>query len=152
MINLKILNKKSIKEILKIIKEQWDAELDLREKAVLMNKENDIFIINKSISQIDLSKIRANSIGLYVAQKMVDGIRLSIEGSQLVGPLSRKNIFEVDDEQAKKWLKGEDIEINKNFGGFLIIKHKEDFLGCGKVKENKILNYVPKNRRLKVSD
>jgi len=148
--NLKILNKKAIKEILKKIKEQWNAEIDFKDKVFLQDKENDIYIVNRDISKINLSKLRINSIGLYIAQQMVDGLRLSIEGSQLIGPKAKKNVLELSEKQAKEWLKGYDLEI-KDLKGHLIIKHKEDFLGCGKAKDNKVLNYVPKNRRLKIS-
>jgi len=36
--------------------------------------------------------------------------------------------------------------------GFLIMKYKDDFLGTGKASENKIGNFIPKNRRLKVKN
>jgi NOL1/NOP2/fmu family ribosome biogenesis protein len=152
MKNLEILNRKAIKEILKKIKEQWDAEVDFGDKVFLEGKDNDIFIVNKDISRVDLTKIRINSLGLYIGQQMVDGLRLSIEGSQLIGPKAKKNVLEVDEKQARKWLKGYELNVNENFSGYLIIKNKDDFFGCGKVKDNKVLNYVPKNRRLKVSD
>jgi len=152
MINLKILNKKAIKEVLKKIKGQWDAEVDFGDKVFLEGKDNDIFIINRDISRIDLTKIRINSMGLYIGQQMVDGFRLSIEGSQIVGPKAKKNILEVDEKRAREWLKGYELDVRENLSGYLIIKHCADFLGCGKVKDNKVLNYVPKNRRLRVSD
>ncbi len=33
--------------------------------------------------------------------------------------------------------------------GFVVIKFKNDFLGCGKASAEKITNFIPKNRRLK---
>jgi len=33
--------------------------------------------------------------------------------------------------------------------GYFLIKYNDDFLGCGKSTGNKILNYVPKARRVK---
>jgi NOL1/NOP2/fmu family ribosome biogenesis protein len=75
------------------------------------------------------------------------GMRLSIEGSQIIGPKATKNILEINDEQTKQWFKGEDLEMNGNFSGFLIIKYKDDFLGTGKYSNGKILNYIHKNRR-----
>ena len=77
-------------------------------------------------------------------------IRLSIEGSQIIGPKAAKNVVEINEEQTKEWLKGEDLEIDgkSNYSGFVIIKHNADFLGTGKYKENKILNYVSKSRRI----
>ena len=53
-----------------------------------------------------------------------------------------------DDKQAKKWMSGEDFEVENKLHGFIIIKNKDDFLGCGRVVNGKLLNYVPKERRV----
>lgn len=151
MPQLKILNSKEIKQILKLIENQWNAKLKL-DHAFLKNNKNRVFIVNKDISKIDLSKLRINSIGMYFCETRNNEIRLSIEGSQLVGPKSSKNIIEIDEEQTKQWLKGEDLEIKENnHSGFLIIKHNNYFLGTGRFKNNKILNYVSKSRRINIS-
>jgi NOL1/NOP2/fmu family ribosome biogenesis protein len=150
MINLKILNKKQIKEILALIKQQWNAEIDLN-YAFLQDKNDKIFIINKEFAEIDLEKLRINSLGMYFAQKMIDGLRLSIEGSQLIGPKAQKNVLELDNKQTKQWLQGIDVEIKTELKNYVILKYKKDFLGTGKIKQNKILNYIPKSRRLKNS-
>ena len=147
MSELKILNSKEIKEIFKLIKYQWGAELKL-DYAFLGNPKNRVFIINKDISKIDFSKLRINSIGMYFCEIDKLGIRLSIEGSQIVGPQATKNVVEINDEETKRWFKGEDLEIRGNYSGFLIIKHNNDFLGTGNYKHEKILNYVSKSRRI----
>ena len=123
MPKLKILNSKEIKEILKLIEAQWGAKLKLN-YAFLRNPKNRIFVVNKDIGKIELEKLRVNSIGMYFCEIDKLGIRLSIEGSQIVGPKAEKNIVEINEEQTKQWFKGEDLEINGNYSGFLIIKHK----------------------------
>ena len=147
MPQLKILNSREIKEILGQIESQWKAKLKLG-YAFLRNNKNRIFIINKDISKIDLSKLRINSIGMYFCEADKIGIRLSIEGSQIVGPKAAKNIVEINEEQAKKWLKGEDLEIKGDYSGFIILKNNGDFLGTGRFREGKILNYIGKERRI----
>lgn len=146
MPQLQILNSKEKKEILKLIENQWNAKLKLN-YAFLKNNKNRVFIINKDISKIELEKLRINSIGMYFCD-LEHGIRLSIEGSQIIGPKATKNIVEIDEEQVKQWFRGEDLEINENFDGFVIIKHKNDFLGSGKFKDGRVLNYVNKSRRI----
>ncbi len=148
MPELKFLNSKETKEILKLIEEQWGAKLKL-DYTFARNSKNRIFIVNKDINKIDFSKLRVNSIGMYFCD-LENGIRLSIEGSQIIGPKAAKNVVEINEEQAKQWLKGEDLEIeDKNdYSGFAIIKNKNDFLGTGKYKEGKVLNYVNKGRRI----
>ena len=148
--NLKILNKKQIKEILALIKKQWSADIML-DYAFLKDKNDKIFIINKEFTEIDLSKLKINSLGLYIAQLMSDGIRLSIEGSQIIGPKAKKNIIELTKKQLTNWLQGNDIELKTALKGYVILKHDSDFIGCGKIKQNKLLNYIPKTRRLKIS-
>ena len=151
MPQLKILNSKEIKEILKLIENQWNAKLKLN-YAFLKNNKNRIFIVNKDISKIELEKLRINSIGMYFCETRNDKIRLSIEGSQIVGPKAMKNIVEINSLQVKQWMKGEDLEIeNKgDYNGFVIIKHNNDFLGTGKYKDGKVLNYVGKSRRVSI--
>src|SRR3990167_7622870 len=144
MPELKFLNSKETKEILKLIEEQWGAKLKL-DYTFAKNSKNRVFIVNKDINKIDFSKLRINSIGMYFCD-LENEIRLSIEGSQIIGPKATKNVVEVSEEQTKKWMKGGDLEIEDkgNCNGFVIIKHENDFLGTGKFKEYRILNYVSK--------
>lgn len=148
MPELKILNSKEIKEIFGLIEEQWGAKIKL-DYGFLKNQKNRIFIISKDISRIDISKLRLNSVGMYFCEIDPKGIRLSIEGSQIIGPKATKNIIELSEEETKKWFKGEDLEKEcKECSGFVILKNKNDFLGNGKYANGRILNYVGKMRRV----
>ena len=147
MQNIKILNKKEIKSILELIKNQWGASADMT-YAFLKTDKGKIYVVNSDISRLELGKLRINSIGLYFAEIRDEGIRLSIEGSQIIGPKSKKSALELNDNEAKEWMRGNDLEMKGDFSGFLIIKHKEDFLGCGKYANGKILNYIGKARRV----
>ncbi len=148
MLELKILNRKKIKEILALIKKQWGADFKT-ELAFLMNTQNKIFLVNREVFNLNLEKLRINSIGLYFGELKNNELRLSIEGSQLIGNDAKQNLIEINETQAMQWLKGEDIGIKGNYKGFVIIKHKNDFLGTGKYKDGKVLNFVPKARRFK---
>lgn len=150
MPELKILNSREIKEVLKLIENQWGAKLKL-DYGFLKNQKNRIFIISRDISKIDASKLRINSIGLYLCELDKQGIRVSIEGSQIIGPKASKNIVELNEEETKKWFKGEDIEKEcKKCSGFVILKHRNDFIGNGKYANGRILNYVGKSRRVRL--
>ena len=87
---------------------------------------------------------------LYFGRIESDGIRLSIEGSFLVGPKATKNIIELDDERARRYLAGESVEIDdKELHGWVIVKWRSYYLGSAKVKNGRLINYVPKERRLR---
>jgi len=147
-LELKILNRKKIKEIIALIKKQWGADFKT-ELAFLINPQNKIFLVNKEMFNLNLEKLRINSIGLYFGEIKNNELRLSIEGSQLVGKDAKLNTIKLDEKQAMQWLKGEDMDIKGNYAGFVILKHENDFFGTGKYKDGKVLNYVPKARRFK---
>lgn len=148
MQELKILNGREIREIYALIEKQWGAKANL-DCGFLQNNKNRIFIVSRDISKIDISKLRLNSIGMYFCEYGKVGIRLSIEGSQIIGPKAAKNIIGIDEEETKKWLKGEDLEKEcKGCTGFVILRHKNDFLGSGKCADGRILNYIAKARRI----
>ncbi len=151
MQNLNILNKKEIKKILELIEEQFGCVFE-SDYVFLMNNENKIFVANKELFDVDFEKLRVNSLGLYFGEANNGELRLTIEGSQIIGPHATKGVVELDDSEAREWLKGSDLEKQTDEKGFVIITNGKDFLGSGKVKDGRILNYVPKTRRLNVSD
>lgn len=151
MQNLKILNSREIRNIYKALKERFGFEKK-PEHAFLISNKNRIYIINKDFSKIDIAKLRVNSVGMYFGEVRLNEIRLSIEGAQMIGGDCSKNVLELNEKEAKEWLKGIDIDKEVADKGFVIIKCGDDFLGCGKAVNGRVLNYVPKNRRLRVSD
>jgi len=88
--------------------------------------------------------------GIYFGTLERDGLRLSIEGSFIVGKLARKNVIELDDESAVRWLAGEDVEVSVR--GYWILKWRgrDYFLGCGRGNGAVLRNFVPKDRRLQM--
>ncbi len=84
--------------------------------------------------------------GLYFGTLEENGIRLSIEGSFIVGRLAKRNVIELDDENAKMWMSGRDLELP--IRGYVILKWRNFFLGCGKGNGKIVKNYVPKERRI----
>ncbi|MGM5482351.1 MAG: methyltransferase RsmF C-terminal domain-like protein [Nanobdellota archaeon] len=153
MENLIALNNKKIKRINKVLTEQYGLKEDFLKSYALFlkKKDNSIKLITRDVVKINDHKINIDSMGLRIGKEIADGILLSIEGSQIMGPFCSKNIVQISREDAKLWLKGNDIHTQYE-QGFVILKYENDFLGTGKVKANRIINNVPKTRRLKCSD
>lgn len=144
------LNSKELKRIKKILSEQYDIDEKL-DYVFYMSQNNDLYLINNDMRETNVEKLRVNMIGIYVGELKNEEIRLSIEGSQIIGKLAKKNVYEVDSKLARMWMYGLDIPCDIDFGKTLvIIKNKEnlDFMGSGRYKEGKILNHVPKGRRI----
>lgn len=145
---LKILSSRELKPILKYAEEHYGAKPKW-DYGWLLTPKNKIYLVSKDVGKIDTDKLRVTAVGMYFGEWKHNELRFSIEGSQLLGPLATKNVVELSDSERDEWLKGEELEKIEG-EGFVLIKHKTDFLGSGKSKEGKILNFVPKARRLLV--
>ena len=150
---LKILNKREKAEIEEKLKEQFGIE---EVPGIIVRRgEERLFLFSGDMSEKDIRLLERctfiERIGIYFAKiiPVENTLRLSIEGSQALSSQINKNIFELDEKQAEEWMKGHELPIKTGKHGFLIMKHGEDFLGTGKASEEKIGNFIPKNRRLK---
>ncbi len=116
--------------------EKLDFKLALRGK-------NRIYAYRDCFEDID-----AFHTGIYFGKVEKDGIRLSIEGCYLLKDQIKRNVIEVSYDEMIRWLRGEDLE--KDAKGYVVLKWKDYLLGCGKGVKGRIINFVPKERRLRV--
>lgn len=143
------------KEILRIIEKNYGCEIKIKGNFLKTSREK-VWLVSEGIMNLKL-KLQINSAGLYFGKlKRNNKIQLSIEGAQLIGKIARKNIVEIDEEQAKRFLEGFDIQVsnikNCEINNFVILKFGKDIIGCGILREGgKIENLLPKNRRLYLS-
>ncbi|MBN1385523.1 hypothetical protein JW968_00930 [Candidatus Woesearchaeota archaeon] len=145
----RILNTRETKQIMKKIEEQWGFRGDLR-YTFIQNERDKIFVITNDLKLLEKPEdLRIDSLGLYFGEFKNNELRLSIEGSQMIGPGATHDVIDLTRAQMIQWFKGDDIEMD--IGGeprYVIMRHEKDFLGTGRYKEGKILNFVPKARRL----
>ena len=151
--NLKILNKNEKEEITNKLKAQFGIT-EIPGEIIMRGKERMfLFSGNFNKNQIKILENLApiERIGVYFAKRVehIDEVRLSIEGTHIFKDQIKKNIFELNEDQVEQWMKGQELPIKTGKKGFLAMKYKENFLGTGKASEEKIGNFIPKNRRLK---
>lgn len=148
---LRILNKNEKKEIEKKLYEIFGIK---KIPGIILKKGQErlfLFLGNieeKKLKEIE-SRMAIERIGIYFAKQINNEIKLSIEGIELLKNQITKNIFELTEEQAEQWMHGQELLIKTGKKGYLAMKYKNDFLGCGKASAEKIGNYIPKSRRLK---
>lgn len=147
-----ILNSKD-KKLLKQTLDKQFGITKLPDKILFcLNKKEKVYLANREIFDLNHEVFRVNAFGNYFGTYMTDGFRLSIEGAQELGPLATKNILELTKEERDLWIKGYDLNKTietENESAYVIIKFEDYFYACGKVKENRIINYVSKARKLK---
>ena len=148
---IKVLNSKEKHRIIEKLKERFGIK-SIPYIIVQSGKERlRIASINLSTDEIKKLSQTANIelIGLYFATLVNDEIRLSIDATHLLKSQINKNILEISEKEKEEWLKGGDLQKKNNERGFVIIRYKEDLLGTGKLSEEKIGNFLPKERRVK---
>lgn len=139
---MRVLNTREVKRISDRLETHWGFRLP--KEVYLMTDKGKLFMA-EDISPI-LGKLRMDRIGLYIAKITDKEVRLSIEGSQIFGPVAVKNVVELDKAERDRWIAGEKVESDKE--GPLIIRSGGDYFGSGIGKNGYILNYVPKERRI----
>lgn len=154
MSQIKFLTQKETKDILAKLKEQFGIS-KIPGILVMPGKER-IFLYTGNLSEEKINKIEerifVERAGIYFCKEELGEIRLSLEGVQLLKDQITKGIFELENaEQLEQWMTGQELPIKTGLHGVLAIKYKKDFLGCGKASENKIGNFIPKNRRLRIN-
>jgi len=151
MTRIKILNLREKQEIERRLQEQFGIESV--PGVIVQRGEERLFLFSGNFSKEEIEKLEKctfiERMGVYFAKIIGKDIRLSIEGSQILKDQITKNIFDLNPSQSEEWMMGRELNIKTGKRDFLIIKHGDDFLGTGKVSEEKIGNFIPKNRRLK---
>jgi NOL1/NOP2/fmu family ribosome biogenesis protein len=157
------LNSREYKEIARKINDQWNADFAF-EDFVIRTQKDKIYIISRDLENIDFKNLNVEQFGMYFAHiNERNEIRLSVEGSQIIGPKAKKNVVDIG-KLSKLWMSGQDIPFETDCTGMVIVKNEDDYLGCGKVTmkevivynedgsskkemQKTILNFVPKTRR-----
>jgi NOL1/NOP2/fmu family ribosome biogenesis protein len=106
----------------------------------------------------------AVSVGMQVAKVMNGGGWKSAEPSfkrvkpstnflQIFGKHAKKNFISINKEQAKAYIKGEDVILHTVPAGidegYILVKYLDYPLGCGFLKQKELRNVLPKARRMK---
>lgn len=145
MQKLRALNSRELKELYKELEERFGSKTKL-DFIVLEGADNRYYLLSKGYEKLDVDRLRVNNKGVYFGTKERDGFRLSIEGAQLIN--AEKNIVELDYKKMTNWVRGEDVK-REGGDGYVIVKYKNDVIGCGRIVKNNLRNMVPKERRLK---
>lgn len=148
---IKTLTQHETEKIRKQLNEQFGIS-EIPGKIIAWGKDR-LFLFTGEAGDKELEKIQHSApiekIGVYFAKIINDEIKLTIEGTQALSSQITKGIFNLDSRQAEEWMMGRELNIKTGLKGFIAIKHKDDFLGCGKASQEKITNFIPKPRRLK---
>jgi NOL1/NOP2/fmu family ribosome biogenesis protein len=147
---MKILTAAQKKKIVKQLQEQYGIS-EIPHLFLKFGKEK-IRIYSGNFSREELIELQKNlrleNMGLYLATQHQEQFRLSLDALQVFKEQITKNILELNDKQTEQWFKGQDLDIQTD-NNFKVLKHNQDFIGCGKSTGERITNCMPKERRIK---
>jgi len=149
---MKILSREEVERIINILKEYYgikEIPFDLDEFIFVKNKEDKVFMIRKEFQRF-LKKLNSSNNGLYILKFEKNGIRFSIEGSQLFGVFAEKRVLEHDLKDFY-YVPKEEKEIKvSNEDGFYILRMGKDFGGSLEIRRGTIKDFIPKDRKIYV--
>ncbi|MEK6941228.1 MAG: hypothetical protein AABW49_05015 [Nanoarchaeota archaeon] len=149
MEHLKRIKSSEVKKIINSLKEQYGIKKLKLPFIFFKNSKDYIFIVSKAWDTVNIKDIRVNNIGLYFANVKTNAIRLTIEGSQLLGPMIKKNIVDVSKDEISDWIRGESLNKKISSNCFVVIRNNNDYFGCGRKHDDMIANFIPKSRKIK---
>jgi NOL1/NOP2/fmu family ribosome biogenesis protein len=147
MQRIKILNRRQADRIRDVINEIWGSSIPEGLQLLISSKDR-IYLATRELLLTDALHLRIDSLGLYFGTETQGGFRLSVEGSQIIGPKATRGMVELSDEDIEHWVRGQEVPSSWTEKGFLLVKHDKDFYGTGTIKDGMLLNYYPKSRRV----
>jgi NOL1/NOP2/fmu family ribosome biogenesis protein len=150
------LNSKERKKLNEMLHEQYLCE-PLEQLFFCHNDR--ISCISPDIVKIPFESLPLNSRGMQFGEYTPDKslIRLSIEGAQIVAKTAKRNCLQLTQQQLSNWISGQDIPVEEDMqqqlvdtDGFVLVLHNTDCYGVGREKNGKLLNFIPKARRIAV--
>lgn len=155
MQKLKILNSKEVKRLKQLLEKQFSYAFQ-EDYAYLENEnKHKIYIVTKSIADIDLDKLRIDRYGVYMGELKGDQLRLSLEASQLLYKEAKENgvelsnVLELTKSELKEYFQGMDLEKPElsEESKLVLLKYGGDVFGCAKLKYGTLINFMPKIHR-----
>lgn len=89
-------------------------------------------------------------MGMYLFKEDLGHLRIGFDSALLFKEQISKNFVEVNKEQIESWMRGHNLDISLE-RGIYAVKYNGDVFGCGLSDGKHLINFVPKERRIKKS-
>jgi NOL1/NOP2/fmu family ribosome biogenesis protein len=87
-------------------------------------------------------------LGLYLFKRELGHLRMGFDGTLLFKNQVVNGIVDINQEQAHLWMRGHNLDVSMNKGVY-VIRFNGDFLGCTISDGRHLINFVPKERRIR---
>jgi len=109
-----------------------------------------VWVLKDEFFEFPLEKLNVEVMGFYLCYFDFKILRLSFNGSQIVGKSATKNVLDISVKEAEELIRGFDIDKVTNMEAeYLILRTPVGIIGVGKNHKTKILCQINKNRRIR---
>jgi len=146
----KILDKNQRASILSGLEERFGLDQNLFDPFLLFEATKGRIFITSQIPHEAL-KYYIQTLGQLFC-RLDASTKPSTNMIQIFGKHATKNVLELEKSNAQNAITGFDLETKESncSDGYVILKYKSFFLGCGLLKEGKLKNMIPKAKRIRV--
>lgn len=113
-------------------------------------RKRDLYRVSKDLERVDIDRIDEVFAGLYLGEILDETVRLSVEGSQILGPSAQHRVLELDEDEWFGWLERHDVASERfaemDEGFYLVRNARGDFFGSGLLKDSTLKSWIPKGR------
>lgn len=152
------LNAKKTRDVEEFLEAQYGFTENVPYVFLLQTKTMKLLLLTEEAVNAPLNLLRVNSQGLYIAEvnEAQNNFRLSIDGTQIIGPNATKNVLELTQGEFDLWVRGNPLPVDESLTerltdlvGYIIIKNPQgDFFGVANQKDGELMNFIPKARRV----
>jgi len=149
--NIRFIKSSEKKRILNELNEKFGVD-SLPYLLIGTGKER-IRAFSGSMSKDEIMKLgdmaNVELIGSYIMSGKDEDLRFNFDFISLIRKKITNGIVDIDELQFYDFIRGKDISL-KCEKGVVVLRHEGNLVGVGKSNGEKIFNYIPKERRIKI--
>lgn len=136
MRNLRILNTRERMRVLDELSSRFGPDRMLFAGCSLMEDDSEIWVIKTSCLKQDLSGLDVESLGMMLARKK-PLLEPTVNALQMFSSKTEKNAIQLSRQDALKFIRGLDIDVQKP-DGLYVVRHSKNALDLGVVEDKKL--------------
>ena len=148
---MRLLSSSELKYLRERLRVQYGVENAFEGYVLIRAGQDRIRATTSETLEVATRLRKVQQVGLYIAKLIKSDIVLSIEGSQLLDGAIKKNVIELSEEEAEKWMKAAPIERSreKSEARYVVARCGDLYLGSGRFsRDGRIYPQVAKWRRI----
>ena len=117
---------------------------------LMRSGKNRVWITSSDLKSPFRQSIPIETVGMYFGKYDMRLFRLSFDATILFRSYLKNHSIALNDEQKISWLEGKSVRAEYPASyerSFVILRWKDDVVGCGFPQSGEIRNFIPKNRR-----